>query len=245
MRGVLCTFFAIGLIVLSADPASARTKVNYWFATTLIPDGSFEEVQRVEFGQSIWKGALIPYKAGRLGDEVALSGSKIVLPEGTIVALANSRYLIGCEIQRLQGNPFSDRHVCLIDRNGDGKFDGWFKRGNDVVFDASVSRIFLDKVRDATSTSILAVEDRDSSELIGRLGINVSVRKTGFSVCRTYRDRVEAFCVRGVQKKKIGMDWTQFDIMGGRIQARMIDEERVEVRTLRAIPKQRFDGNSG
>lgn len=128
--GTLKRTVAVGALLLAATPAAAERVETYWRLEPVVA----EAPTRVKFGDPFFDQRLLPVRLVELTEPLAVGGK--TLPDGTLLYLVfNADRKIGyCTIKdRSLGNqartlfiPILDQRPCLVDRDGDGRFDASF-----------------------------------------------------------------------------------------------------------------------
>ncbi|WP_040598511.1 hypothetical protein [Sphingomonas elodea] len=102
---------------------------RYTFSTLLLPDRPADRTIKVRKSDPWLWGKALPAAAVVLDRSLTLPGTPFVIGGDELLSLANSKKLIACQLTRtvtvgLLGGGKSP--ICLIDRDGDGAFDGWY-----------------------------------------------------------------------------------------------------------------------
>jgi hypothetical protein len=128
--GTLKRAIAAGALLLAATPAAAERVETYWRLEPVVA----EAPTRVKFGDPFFDQRLLPVRLVELTENLAVGGK--TLPAGTLLYLVfNADRKIGyCTIKdRSLGNqartlfiPILDQRPCLVDKDGDGRFDASF-----------------------------------------------------------------------------------------------------------------------
>ena len=119
-------FYAIPDAVLNQKKEGAT---RYTFSTLLLPDRPVDRTIKVRKGDPWLWGKALPAAAVVLDKPLTLPGTPFVIGGDDLLSVANSEKLIACQLTRtvtvgLLGG--GKAPICLIDRDGDGAFDGWY-----------------------------------------------------------------------------------------------------------------------
>lgn len=151
-------------ILACATPsvAAAEGSIKYDFLTILVPDEVSTGEQTIEKNGIWFTGKAFPRRVVRTNGSVSIAGQGITLPAGTFLGLAESGKMIGCSFDSAIKFRMGRSRVCLIDMDGDGRFDHWFRRGGGMTFYPYSSKISLDDILPTGTVAIEEVTDWDS-----------------------------------------------------------------------------------
>jgi hypothetical protein len=238
------------LVTACVSPASARSRdiETVWFIVPAqLPAGTVT----VRSGGTIWRQPLVPEGVVILsGPAVTTKNGKTAIESGSRMIKARADVPIYCSLdahkagagESLLFGSIGERTACLIDRDRDGRFDGYF--GNKVQFEGfPVVRGRYPETSD--SIRPLAYSPADPKTVVGDHWVSVEYRGTGIGGDRFFRIAFEG------PKDKSGLsEWTSLpslglpvsaDLLGGRFTLIGAGSGEVRVRVDRTMPEQPFN----
>lgn len=135
----------IASFVAFALAAASQPTIHYRFQTKLIPGAIPAGEKRIGLRDAWFEGGVATPQRVTLPTAVAITEKGIVLPAGTHLWLAEGHRLLGCTVTRPLKFRLAYSNVCLVDTDGDGSLDHWFRRADNLVF-AFRSRVSGDDV---------------------------------------------------------------------------------------------------
>ena len=147
-----------------ATPAFAdgEGSIKYDFLTILVPDKVPTGEQTIKKNGVWFTGKAFPRRVVRTSDSVSIAEQGITLPPGTFLGLAESNRLIGCAFDLAIKFRMGTSRACLIDMDGDGRFDHWFRRGGGMTFYPYSSKISVDDILPTGTVAFTEVTDWQS-----------------------------------------------------------------------------------
>ncbi len=124
---------ATALLFISAPHAESDQKkegaTRYTFSTLLLPDPTVDRSKTLKKNDPWLWGKAFPVAAVVLGKPLQLPDTPFIISGDEPLSIANSQKLIACQLKPtvtvgLLGG--GKAPICLIDRDGDGAFDGWY-----------------------------------------------------------------------------------------------------------------------
>lgn len=126
-----------------------------------------------------------------LAEDLTISEVNVVLKAGEPLGVATSNRLIACQKDAQIKFRLGKSRACLIDLDGDGAFDAWFRRAGGVVWENQVSRVSSDDFHPITPKSvnrllrddILALDGWSTFEVVAQYGSNLKFCRQDFPAC--------------------------------------------------------------
>jgi hypothetical protein len=241
---------ALALLALAAPAAAAaeREVETVWRIGAASPPAAPVQVRS---GGEIWRQPLVPEGVVILaGPAVTTRNGKTIIAAGRRLIKARSDVPVYCDLDAHKagaGESFlmgsvGERTACLIDRDADGRFDGYF--GNKVQFEGFpvVRGRYPDK---ADPIEPIAYAPADPAEAVRDHWIAVEYRGTGLSGDRFFR-----IAFYGPKDKSALSQWAalpssglpaEATMLGGRFTLLAAGQGSVTVRVDRAMPEQPFN----
>ncbi|GEM_PF-6193542 len=185
----------LGAVALAAGglAQAVEPETIYSFRTILAPRDAPAVGETRVVAQGWVSGGLFTERSGRLDRAVSSEEGGFTLPEGQFLALARSRMLIGCTIDRVKiraGRP----HVCLADVDGDGRFESWFPFFDEIVLFANTRKAPLAKMKPVAPAGLRPVDEAGLEEVIPEVGFEITPLKGRLEFCRTVKGQSDGYC---------------------------------------------------
>ncbi|MBY8821887.1 hypothetical protein K7G82_06265 [Sphingomonas colocasiae] len=232
---------AMAALIAAPLPAAASEPAQepvYSFHTLLVPQDA-PAIGETRTSDGGWvRGGLFADRSARLDRAIASAEDGFDLAEGQLLALARSRMLIGCTIDRMKirsGRP----HICLADRDGDGRFDAWFPFFDEIMLFANVRKVPMAKMKPITAAGISPVDIAALATVPTRVGFELAPRNGRLAFCRTVDGKSDGYCTHdGPGLDPSGQPATA-RARGGEFAYRRIGKS-FEVSVISPVPVQRF-----
>jgi hypothetical protein len=242
--GAACGALALGLSALVTGGFAAETGAEpvYSFRTILVPRQAPALAETYTLAEGWASGGLFTERSGRLDRAITSVEGGFSLPEGQFLALARSRMLIGCTIDRVKmksGLP----HVCLADADGDGQFDSWFPFFDEIVLFAYVRKAPLAKMKPVAPARLRPVDEASLEDVRPEVGFELVPRKGRLEFCRTVKGRNDGYCTHAGPTFDSSGQSASIRAFGGEFAYRRLGD-RYEVKTITLVRIQAYGAGS-
>lgn len=235
------SLLSAGAFALSVSAvAQERDVASYRFQTQLVP---LEHVS-TSFGAAkdgVWvRGSLLPDRVIRLTQPARINDKSVSLASDDAFGLAytTNSSIIACSVVQVIKFRLGKSHLCLIDRDGDRLFDGWFRRGDEIVI-AHGSRRIPDNIQAISPIGFDEVASTSLESVRTQSGFVIQREGRSLNFCRTYWEKIESFCMRGIVKWDKDQASPQIEVLNGIFEYRSVPGN-VEVRLVSPVERQLF-----
>lgn len=241
MKIAKTSLLSAGVFVLSVSAvAQEHDAASYRFQTQLVP---LEQVS-TSFGTAkddVWvRGSLLPDRVIRLTQPAKINDQSVSLAPDDAFGLAytTDSSTIACSVVQVMKFRLGRSHVCLIDRDADGLFEGWFRRGDEIVI-AHGSRRIPEDIQGISPIGFEEVAPATLESVRTQTGFVIQREGRSLNFCRTNWGKVESFCMRGIVKWKKDQPSAEIEVLDGIFEYRS-PAGNVEVRLVSPVERQLF-----
>ncbi|MBB4148040.1 hypothetical protein [Sphingobium scionense] len=206
--------------------------IRYIFPTLLVPDKADNQSQTIKKKGAWLLGKAVPVRAVVLEKALPISEKGIFLEKGTVFSVANSAQFMACQknapiSQGIMGMGKSP--VCLIDRDGDGVLDSWFKSSINIIWGGYYGHLKRDDIYpiDPVPTKPLTISEVRGLEPWGTFEIRYAQGMLTYCV-----DGTEV-CRQNAPKIKPSDLEQTVEFMGGAFSYKKTDGDKLIIKMIR------------
>lgn len=123
------------ILALAMLPAPAIAAVDDLQIDWIVPAGTFADAKTVERGNVVFNVKPLPRKLYATTRDVTATGGQKLLPAGAQLYAMIGIHLLACsQAQGPEGYASHSSRICLLDSDGDGRFDSYFERNTGKAF---------------------------------------------------------------------------------------------------------------